>query len=180
MSDRRVGSLDNASYYGCRSLAVYQNGTGFYFKLDGTREKVHGNQRWTTSAGVQMRGAHQIAYESMDDASDWESASSNSDAEEQQIRLAIEASLMDTNPAPIPEAIPPSPDAAPNVPAPAPAPEVAAAGPTCAICLDAPATMLMRPCRHLNSCQACSPSLVRRPCAICRTPVTSVERVFLN
>ena len=58
MPDTRVGLLDNPQRYGCRSVAVYENSTGYYYKLDGCREKVRGNQLWTLTMGnVQMRGS---------------------------------------------------------------------------------------------------------------------------
>ena len=47
---------------GCRSIAVYQNSTGFYYKLDGVRERMHGNQLWTTNCNLKMRG-HSLADE---------------------------------------------------------------------------------------------------------------------
>lgn len=38
-------------------LAVYQTKAGSLFYNDGgVRVRVHGNQKWTTSAGVSMRG----------------------------------------------------------------------------------------------------------------------------
>ena len=55
---RRVGSLDRPQRYGARSLAVFEKlaSGGLFFKLDGRREPVWSNQRWTKLDGTSMRG----------------------------------------------------------------------------------------------------------------------------
>ena len=178
MPDPRVGSLDNPQRYGCRSIAVYENSTGFYIKLDGSREKVHGNQLWTSLGGIKMRGltpfdqaAPQAPY------SDWD------DEEERQIAAAIAASLQDESPAwgadvQADEEVPPADnDAAGDATAGA-STGTSSGSRECAICLTEPSVMLMKPCNHVCACQTCARRLVRHPCVMCRRMVTKVERVY--
>ena len=187
MPDTRVGSLDNPSLrrYGCRSVAVYQNSTGYYYKLDGCREKVHGNQLWTSTAQVKMRGSAPV-----DDVgrrqhgNDWEEGSDWEDEEERQLAAAIAASLQDEGPgwADVPMDVQPDEDASSEgagADASASA-GVASSGASreCTICLTEPSVMLMRPCNHVCACQTCARRLVRHPCPLCRRTVTKCERVY--
>lgn len=188
---RRVGTLNNARlYYGCRSLSVYETRNGcLHFKLDGKREKLHGNHRWTTLTGRQMKGSS--TFTEAEEGGQWSEASSESDdsmsredlerEEQRQIDLAIAASLEDGGGAmdqDVPAADPADQDAPPAA-AVAPAAAGDASARTCVICLtDGVADSLMRPCNHLCACQGCARRLVNRPCPICRRHVRSVERVF--
>ena len=185
MPDTRVGSLDNPQRYGCRSVAVYENSTGYYYKLDGCREKVHGNQLWTSTAQVKMRGSAPV-----DDAgrgqhgNDWEEGSAWEDEEERQLAAAIAASLEDNGPAwaDVPMDVQQDEDASSEgagADASASA-GVASSGASreCTICLTEPSVMLMRPCNHVCACQTCARRLVRHPCPMCRRMVTKVERVY--
>jgi len=47
----------------------------------------------------------------------------------------------------------------------------------CAVCMDAPKNMLLRPCKHLATCFRCSANL--EICPICRTPIELREKIFL-
>ena len=190
MPDTRVGSLDNPQRYGCRSVAVYENSTGYYYKLSGCREKVHGNQLWTLSMGnVKMRGSAPL-----DDAgvwlhgNDWEEGSDWEDEEERQLAAAIAASLQDERPGwdDVPMDVEPAAadaaavgDGAGHAAGDSPG----ASGPSgasreCTICLTEPSVMLMRPCNHVCACQTCARRLVRHPCPLCRRTVTKCERVY--
>ena len=190
MPDTRVGSLDNPQRYGCRSVAVYENSTGYYYKLDGGREKVHGNQLWTSTAEVKMRGSAPV-----DDAgrrqhgNDWEEASDWDNEEARQLAAAIAASLQDDGPGDVPMGFEPEGEDAPSA-AGAVADDAADASTgesaggvsggsrECSICLTEPSVMLMRPCNHVCACQMCSRRLVRHPCPLCRRMVSKVERVY--
>ena len=184
MPDTRVGSLDNPSLrrYGCRSVAVYQNSTGYYYKLDGCREKVRGNQLWTSTAQVKMRGSAPV-----DDVgrrqhgNDWEEGSDWEDEEARQLAAAIAASLEDNGPSGAPMDVQPDGEAVADAAADASASAGAAssgASRECTICLTVPSVMLMRPCNHICACQTCARRLVRHPCPLCRRMVNKVERVF--
>lgn len=53
----------------------------------------------------------------------------------------------------------------------------------CVICLDRPADSAIVPCGHMCGCYACLQALHASEtpqCPLCRTPVTSVIRIFLN
>ena len=50
----RVGTLDAVNG---RKLSVYMRADGsLFFKIDGVREDMHGNTRWTSTSGAKMRG----------------------------------------------------------------------------------------------------------------------------
>ena len=168
MPDVRVGTLDNAQRFGCRSMAVYQNTTGFYYKVDGCREKVHGNQLWTTTNNVKMRGSTPI-----NDVGGWEE--SNDWEDDEELAAAIAASLQDREDVRNVES--PEEDTPPTNAG----GEDGSSGLSsrdCSICLSSPSIMLMRPCNHVCACQTCARRLIRIPCPICRRLVTKVERVF--
>ena len=55
MVHRAVGKLLHPGRLGRRSVSVYKNNKGYYY-LDGDTEYLHGNTRWTTKNGRQMRG----------------------------------------------------------------------------------------------------------------------------
>ena len=197
MPDPRVGSLDNPQRvrHGCRSMAVYENSTGFYYKLDGSREKVHGNQLWTTLGNIKMRGYTRVDAPAANGGAwqgdwddDWDGDHGWEAEEERQIAAAIAASLQDD------VAMPEAPaagdaagdngageggtgDAAGNGNA---AGDAASNGASreCSICLTEPSVMLMRPCNHVCACPTCSRRLLRHPCPLCRRLVTKVERVY--
>lgn len=48
----------------------------------------------------------------------------------------------------------------------------------CKICFDDSVSVVFMPCRHLVACFLCATSV--RRCAICRTDITSIMRVFLS
>ena len=193
MSDARAGSLDNPGRYGCRSLAVYFNSTkGYYYKLPPTncREKVNGNQLWTSTGDVKMRGSAPV-----DDTGGRDTDSgddSEDDEDRQQLAAAIAASLQDDGPAwpdvpmnaenVVPSADAAAADGAGNATGPSAVVASLGASRECSICLTEPSVMLMRPCNHICVCQTCARSnagrIVRQPCVICRKMVTKVERVY--
>ena len=188
MPDTRVGALDHPERYGSRSLAVYANSTGYYFKLDGAREKVHGAQLWTTLGDVKMRGAAPVGVERHADADaerNAERGAERLDADryawpddgDDGLAAAIAASLQDVAAELAePAEAPPAGDAPPaGERDSAPPPE----GRACSICLTEPVCMLMRPCNHVCACAACARRLGGRACPICRRAVRTIERVFL-
>ena len=180
MSDLRVGSLDNPGHYGARSLAVYENGAGLYFKMDGVREKIHGATRWTKLDGTTMRGRsvyNDQARVPLDGWSDDAMSDGGQDDEEAQIEAAIRASLEDMESASPPSAVPTADVAGDEAPAGGDA-DGSGGGRTCAVCLTEDSVMLMRPCNHLCACETCSRRLAGRACVLCRRPVRSMERVF--
>eukprot|EP00966_Prymnesium_polylepis_P136760 3159825-Prymnesium_polylepis.1 len=90
MPDRRVGTVDNPG--SARQISVYENSKGYYIKLDGLREKLHGNMRWTTTSGVEMKGRTQHVQQPP--------AAWSEDAwEDDDLAIAIAASLADAAPA---------------------------------------------------------------------------------
>lgn len=94
MADPRIGSLNHPERFAKRSIAVYENSTGYYYKLDGCREKVRGNQLWTLTMGnVQMRGSAPVDAAANGAAwqGDWDDGWEAE--EERQIAAAIAASL---------------------------------------------------------------------------------------
>ena len=162
MPDSRVGTLDHPQRYGVRSVSVYSNSKGYYLKITGSREAIHGNQLWTTLEDVKMRGSAPVGAS----PSPW-IASQDDDEEERNLAVAIQASLDH-------RAIAPAPESQEDTAA-APA---SSGGNYCTICLTEPSNMLMRPCNHLIACERCAQRLVRQPCPVCRRNVRSTERVF--
>ena len=187
MPDTRVGSLDNPQRYGCRSVAVYENSTGYYYKLDGCREKVHGNQRWTSTSQVKMRGSSLV--ESAGALAECSGDDSDNEEDRQQLAAAIAASLLqDDGPAwddHMPMDVEPAEDAPSAGAGTGGAGDTASVSPgpsgasrDCTICLTVPSVMLNRPCNHICACQTCSRRLVRHPCPLCRRIITKIERVY--
>ena len=183
---RRVGTLNNARLYGCRSLSVYEtrNG-GLHFKLDGRREKLHGNHRWTTLTGRQMKGSS--TFTEAEEGGQWSDDSMSREdlerEEQRQIDLAIAASLEDGLARDVPAADPvmADQDAQPAAGAGAPAAAGDGAARHCAVCLDAEPVMMCRPCNHVVACESCARTgrLHTRPCMLCRRPIRGqLERVF--
>ena len=185
----RVGKLNNPGLYGCRSLSVYETRNGsLHFKLDGKREPLHGNHRWTTTSGQQMKGASAFTEaphgdhwsetgESDDSLSDWERE------ERHQIEMAITLSLEDDGGAMDHDVPAADPVVDQDAPADAAAPPAAGDGAArrCAVCLDAEPVMLCRPCNHVVACESCARTgrLHTRPCMLCRRPIRGqLERVF--
>ena len=119
----KAGVLDNPSLYDARSKAVYARSGGFFFLLDGARVAVGGTQRWTTNEGVAMRGANPhvpLAGEAVAVVS--EEAHALGAIEEEELAMAIAASLADADGAHDPQeedvAMPEAaPDGAPTEPA---------------------------------------------------------------
>ena len=177
MPDTRVGSLDNPERYGRRSMAIYQNNTGFYYKLDGCREKVHGNQLWTTSMGnLKMRGSAPVDAAPVS-AADWDGSHWDGDGwDEDHLAAAIAASLEEDVPMAVYD--PPDAAAAEIPPFVVDEPPSSSGGRTCVVCLTDGAAVMMRPCNHVCACQGCARRLVRHPCPICRRMVTKTERVY--
>ena len=125
---RAIGKLDNPQPYGCRSVSVYEGPRGYYYLLDGRRKKVRGNQRWTSLHGSPMRGSHSIQHgqgllTNASDSDDDSVAAAISAIEQDEINVAIAASLLDA-PSDALQADPPPPEQPPPV-----------ALPTCTICL---------------------------------------------
>lgn len=174
----RVGKLD------ALRLAVYQTKSGSLFYNDGgARVRVHGNQKWTTSAGVSMRGQQaplaNVAWADDALALSEDGGTDTDDEERRQIERAIAASLAesvtDNNGADTPEDEPEgngSEESPPN------ASEASGDARTCAICLTDPPVMICKPCNHCCACQSCARRLASRPCPLCRRPVRAMERVF--
>jgi len=48
----------------------------------------------------------------------------------------------------------------------------------CSVCLDKPPDVVMVPCGHIYACEKCGKKL--KECALCRTPVTQVLRVYYS
>lgn len=198
-TDRRVGALDHPERYDRNSVAVRQNSLGFYIKLDGCREKVHGAQLWTSTSGVKMRGALPLGAppRRAAHAAAW-GDDSDDDSDDSDLAAAIAASLAEASQAvygpPVEEGdggAPDGEDAAPEGGDAATADERpndatgggcgtsgGSSGATCVVCLTEPAVMLMRPCNHVCGCAGCARRLVRRPCPLCRKLVAKTERVF--
>eukprot|EP01063_Lacrimia_lanifica_P006390 TRINITY_DN1386_c0_g1_i2.p1 TRINITY_DN1386_c0_g1~~TRINITY_DN1386_c0_g1_i2.p1 ORF type:complete len:391 (+),score=36.25 TRINITY_DN1386_c0_g1_i2:158-1330(+) len=75
----------------------------------------------------------------------------------------------------------PVPAAPPQEPATPLSPTFATDQYQCVICCDHHVDMLIQPCNHLVTCEACCSQLVGRgdPCPLCRGPLTNVTKVFL-
>lgn len=164
----RVGTLDACG------LAVYERADGsIYYNQGGKRCPVHGNTRWTASTtNVRMRGRNatsDVAEERSEDSdsveSDSESDSVESDSpafanrEQDELELAIAASLQDTAASAGEHAAPPQ-------------------GPSCVVCLTASVDHMIRSCNHACVCATCATRL--DACPICREPIASVERIWLS
>ena len=177
MPDTRVGTLDYPERYDARCVSVYENSKGYWFKMDGCREPIYGNQLWTTLENVKMRGSAQVdtpVVPAMQAPAPfaWRQGPQDEAEEERDLASAIQASLQE------PEDVdPPAAEADQAAPA-EDAPSSSDGGRDCAICLTEPSSMLMRPCNHLIACGRCARRLVRQPCPMCRRHVRSVERVF--
>ncbi|KAK6169242.1 hypothetical protein SNE40_020327 [Patella caerulea] len=50
---------------------------------------------------------------------------------------------------------------------------------TCFFCLSNERNVLLRPCKHVCCCVACTPHFINSTCPICRTPVQDWELIFL-
>ena len=174
---RRVGSLDRPQRYGARSLAVFEKlaSGGLFFKLDGRREPVWSNQRWTKLDGTSMRGhvpvdapPHGAWLGGEGDAGDA--------SDDDELAAAIAASLADQAAAP---AVAPEEPTGEDEPA-AAAAEAAAEARTCVVCMSATPDHLVKPCNHLCLCGTCQ-ARVRRErlaCPVCRRPQRGIERIF--
>ena len=178
MPDRRVGTLDHPERYDARCVSVYENSKGYYFKLDGCREPVYGNQLWTTLENVKMRGSAQVDAPVVPAMQApvpfaWRQGPQDEAEEERNLAAAIQASLEE----PPEDVSPPAAEDAETAPA-QDAPANSEGSRDCAICLTESANHLMRPCNHLIACTRCARRLVRQPCPMCRRHVRSVERVF--
>ena len=178
MPDTRVGTLDHPERYDARSVSVYENSKGYYFKLDGCREPVLGNQLWTTLEDVKMRGSSQISppmHAPMHPLA-WAQGARDEGQEQRDLAAAIQASLRDPQ------------DVAAEAPAVEPSvPPVANAAPTepkcCVICMDDDVAVdhMIAPCHHLCLCAGCAPRVQRgrMPCPVCRRAQRAIVRVFL-
>lgn len=49
---------------------------------------------------------------------------------------------------------------------------------TCCICLTNKPIMMARPCNHKHYCFECAANLYNKPCALCKKPITTFERVY--
>ena len=177
MPDTRVGTLDHPERYDARSVSVYENSKGYWFKMDGCREPIYGNQLWTTLENVKMRGSAQVDTPVVRAVQApvpfaWRQGPQDEAEEERDLAEAIQASLQEPE-----DVIPPALEDDQADPA-EDAPASSEGGRDCAICLTEPSSMLMRPCNHLIACGRCARRLVRQPCPMCRRHVQSVERVF--
>ena len=190
-ADARVGSIANPAHYGARSLAVYENGLGFYFKLDGERVKLHGATKWIRTDGTLMRGRYvnderRPAQHAQVEARGQPPQHLLDAIYEDELGLAISASLQDHSNADAQDDV-----AQENAPVPGDASQDSGAqdgdapsdtpanGPRdCAICLSESANVACLPCFHCVSCAECARRLTGRPCPICRRTVRSVSRVY--
>ena len=149
-----------------------------YYNECGTRLPVHGNTRWTASAGnVKMRGTHPLPrqasplHDSFSEASDEVlMRQSLRNRERDELELAIAASLQD-GPVQDDTSVAPAAQAAP-----APADESMRS--MCVVCLTQPVDHMIRACNHACVCVTCAPRL-DGSCPICRERITSVERIWL-
>jgi hypothetical protein len=150
----RVGELNNPALYGSRKLSVYSKRNGsLYFILDGRREPLHGNHRWTRTSGVQMKGkslftpSHDVSESdfSYSDEDPWPE-SDMAREEQDQIEMAIAASMEDQGGAHDGVAQ----DTASAEPEDEETTTASSSTRACSICLqDSSATMICRPCNHL-------------------------------
>ena len=155
----RVGKLDNPSRMGgARSVAVYMTATGMYFTLiSGRRRKLSSATRWHSLSGTSMRGGHPLLST--------DPVPADNTAEADQLALAIENSLRDA------QGIQEESTSGSTA---------STSAPKCVICIDNPADILVRPCKHVCMCASCSPQMSDRPCPVCRGRVTTMERIYLN
>lgn len=184
MPPRRVGTVDTLG------LALYTNtGGSLFYKEDGVRVSLHGNQKWTTTDGRAMKGtsAHNVSTsiprrlqptrrDEADSLSDYSSEDSDDAREERDIAAAIAASLQDTSAIDVA----PMAEAASHQEREADAPAQAPSERTCCICLTNAPDHLLRPCRHLALCGTCTPRFRRDrlPCPVCRARVTAIDQIF--
>ena len=161
----RVGTLDTA--VDGRKLSVYMRVDGsLFFKVDGVREDMHGNTRWTSTSGAKMRGKTPI------DAAQQASRASGPPAsrtEQDDLEAAIAASLQDFEDV---EDVPDNPSASGG--------HTAAGAPTCVVCLTDAADRVIKPCGHLCLCGVCASRFQRDrlPCPVCRRAQRSIDRVY--
>jgi hypothetical protein len=181
MPDTRVGTLDHPERYDARSVSIYENSKGYYFKMDGSREPIHGNQLWTTLEHVKMRGSVQIDAAPPHPPAPlaWLPWPEDEDDEERSIAAAIEASLHEPQDVAA-EATEDAEDADPSV---VPVANAAPSEPKrCVICIndDAAVDHMIAPCHHLCLCAGCAPRVRsgRMPCPVCRRAQRSIIRVF--
>lgn len=177
MPDTRVGTLDHPERYDARSVSVYENSKGYWFKMDGCREPIYGNQLWTTLENVKMRGSAQVDTPVVRAVQApvpfaWRQGPQDEAEEERDLAEAIQASLQEPEDVDLPALEDDQAALAED------APSSSEGGRECAICLTEPSSMLMRPCNHMIACGRCARRLVRQPCPMCRRHVQSVERVF--
>ena len=182
MSDERVGTLDHPARYGKRACSVYHNSRGYYVKLNGVREKLHGATHWTSLSWVKMRGAVPLEVAPHGDAGVY-------DEEDAEWQAAIAASLEEHGPAwdPVPAWEPPEAatahvasahgaQAAQSAQAAHGAQDTGAQGGAthradgpsgavpdrrCVVCMDQPVCMVMKPCAHLIACTDCARTRAR-------------------
>ena len=177
MPDTRVGTLDYPERYDARCVSVYENSKGYWFKMDGCREPIYGNQLWTTLENVKMRGSAQVDTPVVRAVQApvpfaWRQGPQDEAEEERDLAEAIQASLQEPEDVDLPALEDDQAALAED------APSSSEGGRECAICLTEPSSMLMRPCNHMIACGRCARRLVRQPCPMCRRHVQSVERVF--
>lgn len=186
----KVGAVLHPRRFGAlRSLAVYHNSKGYFLLLGGSKHPLHGSTRWVTRHGLQMRGTSPLSAQPQEDGdSQWSDyneghwngdgeATSLADLEAEQLRMAIDASLVELSSEPQSNV----PDARPDLPAaPASPPADEEITRSCVICMTNTPTYVLRPCRHLALCSTCAPRVRRGrlPCPVCRARVTRIERIY--
>ena len=137
----RVGTL--VSY----GLAVYENRDGtLWYRDDGLRERVHGNQLWETLDGRAMHGKTPVEgapVAARNEALEWEPADAGEEEEEEarDLELAIALSFEDRDRGDQDDAGPsrsrsPSPEREQDGDAAAPAAAAQDAARTCVVCMD--------------------------------------------
>ena len=145
----RVGTLD------VLGRAVYRRTNGsLYFNKDGSRVPIHGNMLWTASDGnVKMRGRNQLMLEESEESQS-ELNEAMSFQEQDQLNMAIAASLQDRNRG-----------------------QDESERGMCVVCLVQSVDHMIRACNHACVCSTCAPQL--SSCPICRELITSVERIWI-
>lgn len=53
-------------------------------------------------------------------------------------------------------------------------------GESCAVCMERPISVTMKPCKHACCCYECAIKLIGGPCPICRRIITKVKPVFIS